>query len=112
MSGGAGCRDGRDSDKRQRQTAGERFGGIEQRAAADAYHHLTIVVAGVRQLGNMAFATMAGKLQMFCASTFKRFRQVRPGGGNRAFAVHPNGVGKLFRREKVCQSSEASGMEK
>ncbi|CNT65808.1 Uncharacterised protein [Salmonella enterica subsp. enterica serovar Bovismorbificans] len=63
-------------------------------------------------MGNMAFATMAGKRQMLCASTFKRFRQVRPGGGNRAFAVHPNGVGKLFRREKVGQSFEASGMGK
>ncbi|WP_227456783.1 oxidoreductase, partial [Salmonella enterica] len=58
------------------------------------------------------FATMAGKRQMLCASTFKRFRQVRPGGGNRAFAVHPNGVGKLFRREKVGQSFEASCMGK
>ncbi|WP_216092707.1 hypothetical protein, partial [Listeria monocytogenes] len=34
---------------------------------------------------------------------------VRPGGGHRAFVVHPNGVGKLFRREKAFQSSEASG---
>ncbi len=36
------------------QTAGERLWYREQRAAANAYYHLTIVVAGVRQLGNMA----------------------------------------------------------
>ncbi|GHM52359.1 hypothetical protein ECZU51_10290 [Escherichia coli] len=110
MSGGAGGGDRRNGNKRQTETAGEGFRGVEQCAAADANHHAAIVTGLSRQLLYIAFAAMAAKQNMLCPWQFKRWRKFCLRRSNGAFAVDPHRARKLFISEKIVQVIETSGM--
>lgn len=76
MSGGAGGGDRRNGNKRQTETAGEGFRGVEQCTATDANHHAAVVTGLSRQLLYIAFAAMTAKQKYAFAPAVQTLAEV------------------------------------
>ena len=90
--GSAGRRNRRNTDKRQIQTTGQRFSGVEQCSSAHANHHAAILSRLFCQLSNIGFAAMSRKQQALSLGEMKCLWQIRAGRIDSALTINPYGA--------------------
>ena len=106
----AGGGEGGNAPPRPAEPARPRFGGIKQCATADTNHHAGVIARRRHQIGDVTFAAVPFKEQMFRPRCVKAFRQERARAFNGAFAINPHRAGELFRRKEIIQVRKASRM--